>query len=89
MNTKLRQLQHDVSRLDLLKNIAALSEDEQNEILDKRNRKPFDPDWVKANDVVKQLETGRQPSDEDKAAIDEMRKTTFLSTCQVTGNCEL
>lgn len=89
MNTKLRQLQHDVSRLALLKNIAASSEDEQNAMLDKRDQKPFDSDWVKTNKAVKQLEAKQQLSDEDKTTIDELREATFKKTYQVTSNEEL
>ncbi|HVF84767.1 MAG TPA: hypothetical protein VM821_02210 [Abditibacteriaceae bacterium] len=89
MNTKLRQFEADVSQLDLLNNVAASSEDEQNAMLDNRDRKPFDPEWVRVDQAVKQLETNQQLSNEDKAAINELRETTFKKTYRVVENGEL
>lgn len=89
MNTKLRRFAEDVSKLNLLGNASTSSEDEQNAMLDNRDRKPFDPEWVRVDKAVKQLELDQQLSDEDKTAIDELRETTFKRTYQVVVNGEL
>lgn len=89
MNTKLRQLEADVAQLDLLNNIAASSEDEQDDMLDVRDYQGFETEWLKVSQAVKQREESQQLSDEDKTAIDELREATFKKTYQVTGNGEI
>lgn len=89
MNTELSQFKADVAQLDLLNNVAASSEDEQNAMLDIRDQKEFEVEWLRVNQAVKQREESQQLSAEDKTAIDELREATFKKTYQVTSNGEL
>lgn len=89
MNTKLRQLKEDVSRINLLSSISTSSEDEQDDMLDVRDYQGFETEWLKVSQAVKQREESQQVGDEDKTAIDELREATFKKTYQVTGNGEI
>jgi hypothetical protein len=85
MNAKLQEFKKQVDELDLLSQVAQ-SEDEQNNLLNRRDAQPFDGEWVRVQKAVEQ--TGKN-GEADITVVDEIRELTFKKAYQRTGNGEI